>query len=197
MTLKSLSAEQISENWDKFCAWLDKTGERADACKALAMHFGERLAMCPASSKLKYHNAFAGGLIDHSLRVLKNAVLLKKTFNWDVSNESLIICSLFHDIGKVGDLEKDYYVEQTSDWHRDKNGEIFTFNENISYMETPDRSVWLLQQFGVKLSRDEWLAIKLNDGYVYEPNRKYCMREGVLAHIIMTADYISTMQEKM
>lgn len=191
-----LTPEQIAENFEKFRSFMEKLGDRSEPALALVDHLGERLAMCPASSRKEYHAAFPGGLVDHSLRLLSNALKLCKTFNWEVPKDSLIIGCLLHDLGKVGDHEKDYYVPQDSDWHRDKLGEMYKHNKEILYMTVPDRGVWLCQHFGLKLTQDEWLAIKLNDGQYAEENAPYKMKEPLLADIVHLADYISCKQEK-
>jgi len=191
-----LTPEQIAENFEKFRSFMEKLGDRSAPALSLVDHLGERLAMCPASSRKEYHAAFPGGLVDHSLRLLSNALKLCKTFNWDVPKDSLIIGCLLHDLGKVGDHEKDYYVPQDSDWHREKLGEMYKHNKDIQSMTVPDRGVWLCQRFGLELTQDEWLAIKLNDGQYAEENAPYKMKEPTLADVVHIADYISTKQEK-
>lgn len=195
---KSLTPEEIETNWNRFVGFCEKLGERAPALLKMCDELGERLATCPASSRLSHHNAFPGGLVDHSLRVLGNAFKLCKAFGWDsvVSKESLIVGCLFHDFGKLGDTQKDYYVPQDSDWHRDKLGEIYKINDDMQYMTVPDRGVFLLQHYGVKLSRDETLAILLNDGQYADDNKPYRMKEPLLADVVHIADVISTKQEK-
>lgn len=192
----ALSQEELDKNWNKLVELITKLGDRSESVSNLVDALGERLYLCPASGKDTYHNSFPGGLLDHSLRVLGNAVKLNSTFGWNLSKDSLIIASLFHDLGKIGDLEREYYLPQTDQWRRDKLGEMYMYNKNMQYMTIPDRSIFLCQHFGVVLTLDEMLAIRLNDGFIVEENRQYCLKEPLLAHVIMTADYISTMQEK-
>lgn len=192
----TLTPEDIAANFDKFRSLCEKLGDRSPAALALVDHLGERLALCPASSRKEYHAAFPGGLVDHSLRVLSNAMKLCKAFGWEVPKDSLIIGCLFHDLGKVGDHEQDYYLPQDSDWHREKLGEMYKYNRDMQYMTVPDRGVWLCQHFGLKLSQAEWLAIKLNDGQYADENAPYKMKEPRLVDIVHTADLISTKQEK-
>lgn len=197
-----LTPEQILENYNKFRSYCEKLGERSESILKLVDSLDEQLALCPASGKTSFHRAIPGGLVEHSLRVLNNAVKLTKEFGWSgtFSKESLIIAALFHDIGKVGMPTEDgwvpYYIQQESEWHREKLGEMYKHNENMSYMTTQQRSVFIMQYFGVKLSYDEYLAILLNDGWVVPDNKPYCLKEPPLAHVIMTADYIATTQEK-
>lgn len=195
MTME-LTPEQIAENFEKYRSFMEKLGDRSAPALALVDHLGERLAMCPASSRKEYHAAFPGGLVDHSLRLLSNALKLCKTFSWEVPKDSLIIGCLLHDLGKVGDHEKDYYIPQDSSWHMEKLGEMYKHNKDMQFMTVPDRGVWLCQHFGLKLSQDEWLAIKLNDGQYADENAPYKMKEPLLADIVHLADYISCKQEK-
>ena len=197
----SLSPEDIASNFDKFRSFLEKLGDRSETALALVDHLGERLALCPASSRKEYHLAEPGGLVDHSLRVLSNSLKLCKTFGWNIPKESLIVACLLHDIGKCGLVEDDgtvvdYYVPQDSDWHREKIGEMYKKNKDMPYMTTRDRSIHTCQRFGLHLTKDEYLAILLNDGFVLEENRPYCMKINPLVFVVMTADYISSMQEK-
>jgi len=190
----SLTAEEIEANFNKYRSLLEKIGIRSVYALALVDGLAERLALCPASGKKDYHNAFPGGLVEHSLRVLQNAVILSRAFEWKVPKESLIIGCLFHDLGKVGDHENDYYIP-ADDWQV-KRGEMYTYNKNMQYMTVPLRGIFLCNYYGLKLTQNETLAIQLNDGFVVDENKPYCLKEPLLAHIVMTADYISTRQEK-
>ena len=82
---------------------------------------------------------------------------------------------LHHDLGKVGDLEHDYYIPQDSDWHRKNRGEIYKHNPSLQYMKVPDRGLWLLQHYGVKVTDKEYIGIKLTDGMYDEANKAYLM----------------------
>jgi hypothetical protein len=130
-----LTAEEMTENFNQFRDLLSKIGDRSESALKLVDHFGERLALCPASSKRSYHNSFAGGLVDHSLRVCKNAVVMMKSYceqsEWKSMKDSVILTSLFHDIGKAGDLTNDYYVP-AEEWRRQKLGEDYAVNENFA-----------------------------------------------------------------
>lgn len=198
----SITPEQIEANWNKYRNLCEKTlGNRAEPVLKMLDHLGERLALCPASGRKDYHNAMPGGLVDHSLRVLNNAMTLVKSFGWDVPKDSLVLGCLFHDLGKCSHLLEDgnlvdYYIPQESEWHREKIGEMYKHNPSIPYMSVPHRGVWMLQRYGVNLSYDEFLSIILNDGWVLQENKAYCLKEPILAHIVMTADYIATYQEK-
>lgn len=196
MSVESLSAEDIEANFNKFRQFCSMLGDRSEAAVSLVDNLGERLALCPASGRSDYHNAFPGGLVEHSLRVLLNAKRLATAFSWDLPKSSLIIGSLFHDLGKVGSPTGDYYVPQNDSWRVKNLGEVYLHNTKIEYMSVPDRGLFLCQHFGLKLTHDETLAIKLNDGFILDENKKYCLKTPLLAYAVMTADYIATCQEK-
>ena len=196
----SLTPEEIDQNWQRFHSLCGKLGDRSDAVIAMLDELDERLCLCPASAKVNFHGAWPGGLVDHSLRVLNRLAALNKAFDWKLPKDSMIIGALFHDIGKVGMPGKgeafDFYKPQTDPYWRDKRGEEYTYNNNLTYLTTPDRSVFIMQHYGIKLTPDEWLAIRCNDGFVWEPNRDYCLKISPLVYGVMTADMIATMEEK-
>lgn len=194
-----LSEEQIVANWEKFSGLLLQTGEhRQEQLQALLDHLGDRLVMCPASSKKDYHNCFVGGLVDHSLRVLKNCTRLMKVSPdvfGSISEESIVFAALLHDLGKVGDLDNDRYLPQTSDYYKSK-GNLFEHNHAV-VPKNVHASLFLLQHFGVKMTYDEFEAILLNDGSVTDDGREYCMKETALTLLIQQADRLSCEQEKL
>lgn len=192
----SLTPEEIEKNWTRYRALCERLGERSESATKMVDHLGERLALCPASSKRHYHNAFPGGLVDHSLRVLGNAMRLMKAFEWNIPKESLIIGSLFHDLGKVGDHEQDNYIPQRDSYLIEKRGEEYTYNKDLKYMTVPHRGLFLCQHFGVRLTHDEMLTILLNDGQYADENKPYRLKEPLLVDCIHMADLISTKQEK-
>lgn len=194
--LPPLTPENIEENFLKFVELCGKLGDRSELVINMINELSEQLATCPASGKTKYHRAEPGGLVDHSLRVYSNVRKLASTFKKSIPVESLIITALFHDLGKIGDGETEYFVQQNDVWRRDKLGEVYTHNQNITHMQVPDRSLYLLQKYGIVLSVDEMLAIKLHDGFIVEGNREHCLKEPAIATLLMMADYLATQQEK-
>lgn len=186
-------AARIVKNWGTFRELLEEVVDREGLTQMLD-HFENRAPFTPASSKLRYHNACPGGLIEHSLRVLTIALKLNEAMGMSYSKEQLILCSLLHDWGKVGDLENDNYVPQESDWHRER-GMMYTYSDKGLYMDTTDRTLYLLHHFQVPLSKEEWLAIRLADGQYVEGNKSYGMREPNLAHVIHTADRTAALLE--
>ena len=151
--MASLSEEQIIQNWEKFSSLLLQTGDdRKEAIQTMLDHFGDRLLSATASSRTEYHNCFVGGLVEHSLRVLKNCTRLMKVapdVYKDIPEESVVFAALLHDLGKVGDLEHDRYIPQTNNYYRDK-GNLYEMNHDMEYSTVSHASLFILQLFGIK-----------------------------------------------
>ena len=99
----------------------------------------------------------------------------------------IIKVGLFHDIGRVGDLEDNLLIEQDSKWHREKLGQMFKYNEEVEKMSISHRSLWVLQSFGVELTREEWVAIQVAQGNHFEENRFYVGSTPSLGIIVQQA----------
>jgi hypothetical protein len=78
-----------------------------------------------------------------------------------------------HDLGKMGTVEEEAYIEQSDNWRKEKLGELYTYNNKIEFMSVPDRSLYLLQTHGIEYSKNEYLSIKLHDGIYDEANKPY------------------------
>ena len=74
-----LQAEEIKLNWEHYRRRVNELfPTRADKLNKMYDDYEERIVMMPASSIAHYHNAFAGGYVDHVLRVMK---CTKKLYN--------------------------------------------------------------------------------------------------------------------
>ena len=153
---------KINENWGKFSSIvgrIENTEVREGALK-LCNDLHDRLAVCPASTRTDYVGCFTGGLVWHSLNVLKAMKNLRTAFELDskVHADSIIILGLFHDLGKLGNSKEDYYLPQASDWHRNK-GILFEINPEVGSVPVAVRSIWWLNQYGIPLSENEVHAL--------------------------------------
>jgi hypothetical protein len=190
-------AKKVESNWNKFRALCSKLGDRSESILEMLDYFEDVASIAPASSRSEFHGSYPGGFVDHSLRVLSNLNKLIKAYEFQdkFSKETMIVAALFHDWGKVGDLEGPRYVDQDSDWHL-RRGINYNINNDLQYMSTSQRSLWLMQHFGIKLTRDEYLAILLNDGMYASENKSYGMNEPLLAVLVHQADRMACHFEK-
>lgn len=182
---KDVDFSELQERWEKYNNLLRRLDD--DNLNVLLDNFGERLIMCPASPRSDQYGCFPGGLIDHALNVAATMRSLDKAYNSNLPIPSIIKVGLLHELGKVGDLKLRYFIEQDSSWHREKLGQLYKFNESLNKMSISHRTLWLLQQHGVKLDNDEWLAIQLAPGSHFEENRFYVGYEPTLALLLQQA----------
>ena len=204
--MKQLTPEQIQENWQQLRDLITETfeGERLEKLNEMYDYFEDRMIIAPASGKEHYHNAHVGGYVEHVLHVTDCAVQLKRVWEdnnatINFSDDELIFAAIHHDLGKVGDMDKDYYVPQESEWHRKNKGEIFTHNDDLQYMTVTDRAIFLLNQFGLVMSENEYIGLRLTDGLYEEANKSYYISynpawqlKSNIAYILHQADSMAT-----
>jgi hypothetical protein len=187
-----LSEEQLIQNYEKYKSLIQQIGgDRTQQAEALIDHFGNRLVLCPASAKKQSHAAYPGGLIDHSLRVLKNAQRMTKVapdLFAHIPSESLIFATLFHDLGKLGTLDEERFLFQDNDYYR-KKGNVYELN--VSIPPSREMGLFTLQHFSIRMTYPEWEAILLCDDSVFN------MSETSLALLVHQADRLSCQQEKL
>ena len=204
----SLSAEQIQKNYEKHLKIVDTyIGDRKDLVLKLLSHMEETYVMAPASGKTWHHNAFAGGYVDHVNRVVEYAVKQSRLYQEmggtvDYTEEELVFAALFHDLGKLGDGDKENYQPQTDKWRQDKLSEMYTYNSDLDFMLIPDRSLYILQKFGIKVSQKEWLGIRLHDGVFDKANEAYFFshqessrQKTSIVSVLHSADFLASKVE--
>ena len=171
-----MEAEQIEKNWELFCNLAENGTSHKESITPLLDQLGERLAACPSSTKSEI-----GSLVDFNLKVVKACISINKKFDLNLDKDSMVLCCLFRNIGLVGDLESDLFLTEDK-WHQDR-GIFFKYNQELQFMKPFDRTLWLLNHFGVKLSQEESLAFLSGSGN----NDNYKFGEVPLAFAIYAA----------
>jgi len=195
--MQKLSAEQIVENLEKFYSLITKyiTSERADILIDYYKSIEDVLSMAPASTRIDNHNCFAGGYIDHVVRVTEAALVFEKV--WDkfgqkknYTTEELVFSAINHDLGKVGTNQNPVYIPNDSQWHIEKQGIYYKYNPDVTYMRIADRSLFMLHRANIKVTENEYLAIKLHDGLYEEANKPYYITYGPDTQLKSNLPYI-------
>lgn len=176
-----ISPEQILANWEKYLNFITTyiSEPRASQLHEFCKLYEDRLVMMPASNKENYHNCFEGGYIDHVNRVIECALKINNVWiemGVDTSTytvEELVFSAMYHDLGKMGSSEYENYLPNPSQWHVENRGEVYTHNTKNSFVTVPDRSLFLLQEHGIKYSLNEMITIKTHDGLYDEANKSY------------------------
>ena len=125
----------------------------------------------PASTR--FHLAEEGGLCAHSLNVyyrLKELVANEaKPWAENVSDETVAICGLLHDVCKTGTYKVDYKSQKQPDgsWAQVP---YYTIEEVLPYGHG-EKSVYIINGF-MRLTREEAMAINWHMGGFDERNSK-------------------------
>lgn len=156
---------------------------------------GEQFFLAPASSRRAYHSCFPGGLAVHSLAVAQNAVRLADVlFPGRWPRWRVLFCGLFHDLGKAGPAGMPNYIPVSEKWKREK-GEFYEVKKT-NWLPTAEQGLFILQQEGIPLEHEEYLAIRLNDGAGPPENGPYSFRTPALALLTHWSDHAASVSEK-
>jgi len=115
----------------------------------------------PASTK--YHDAFPGGLLYHSLRAYNEILTLMKSERFPVNPDSAILVALVHDWCKICFYEpyqKNVKDEETGTWHKET---AYRVNQTGIPLGHGVSSMFLASKF-FNLTPEESLAIRWHMG---------------------------------
>lgn len=188
----SLTPEKIQSNFELFYKLSQKDSDRAESYGFFLETLGERLALCPMNCRLEQGWAYHGGLVEYSLSVLNHMKKENDGHSLGLSTSEMVTVSLFHALGKVGDLEHDLFIAEDSKWHQEKLGQFFKFNEKTAKMTVEHRTLWLMNHLGVTLTRDEWLAILLSAGALADESKFYHSAQPLLSVALNNAIRLTT-----
>lgn len=145
---------------DKLCEKLDEIGFFTAPCSG------------------SYHLAKEGGLAEHSLnvyKIMREDAALKMPYSYRNKNyDSIIICSLLHDVGKCGDYGKPNYVPNMIkdgrptkadpvQKYKQSESKPYETNKDLSPIDHEIRSVKIVSKY-IDLTEDEELAILWHNG---------------------------------
>lgn len=153
---------KIFDSWEKYVNIVSTLGE--EEVNNLIENIGERLSVATYSLTNKEAYCNNGGLVQFIIQYAKKAKQVKDAFFSHLDTKSVIKCALLSEIGRIGTQEHDRLIVQTSDWHREKLGQYFTWNDKCPKYYVPHMTLFWLNKYSVKLSEDELLSIILSQG---------------------------------
>lgn len=143
----------------------------------------------PASTK--YHLCNEGGLLEHSVNVAESMLKIREALAPEISEESCVIVSLLHDLGKVGMPGNPQYLINEPTEKQQKYGykpdAPYRFNKDLTYLSVPVRSLYLASKY-IDLTEQEVQAIVYHDGQYVEDNRSVAKNEEPLTLLLQYAD---------
>ena len=125
---------------------------------------GSDFFTAPASTR--YHGAYEGGLVEHSLNVYDcladMASRLKDRYGIEYTDESIAIAGLLHDICKVNFYKTSYrnVKDETGRW---QSVPYYTIEDTLPYGHG-EKSAYIVSAY-MRLTRDEAFAIRYHMGF--------------------------------
>ena len=153
------------KNKNEYYDFLKKIDSRPGV-KELAAYL-EKHGLFNAPASTKYHLCVEGGLLEHSLSVCRLGLELKKKLLPSVSEESFILCALFHDAHKVTDGFSNPTYIKNGKYNPEKDisfyNKPYDWNKEQMSFSGAQKSLLLVSKF-VGLAQDEMQAIAYHDG---------------------------------
>ncbi len=153
-------------NQERFLKIFEEKVHREGADKLLDFLARSDFYTAPASTR--YHGAYEGGLLQHSLNVydclvdILNRPRMKELYGIEYSDESIAIAGLLHDICKVN-FYKTSFRNVKNEEGKWVSAPYYTIEDNLPYGHG-EKSVYIVSGF-MKLTRDEAFAIRYHMGF--------------------------------
>ncbi len=152
-----LNKEQIEKNKQKL---LDTSDKYDVLTPELLKFLGDDFFVSPASTTLDMYGAYPGGLLEHIFIASKYAVkvnsILPETLQQPL--DSILKCTILSQIGKTF-----LFKPNESEWHRNKLGKMYEFNDELVSMRVGERSAYYCSTYGVSLTEEEYQTIVNSD----------------------------------
>ena len=141
--------------------------KREGADKLLAFLTSDSCDFFRAPASTRYHGAYEGGLLEHSLNVYDNLCdylarnRVRDVYGFEYSPESIAIAALLHDLCKTN-----FYVESTRNVKENgvwKTVPYYTIDDRLPYGHG-EKSVYIASGY-MRLTRDEAFAIRYHMGF--------------------------------
>lgn len=153
---------------EEFTAVYQENIKRRGADRLLEWLDSDASDFFTAPSSTRFHGAYEGGLVEHSLNVyecLKDYLSRPRTkdlYGMDYTPETIAVTALLHDICKVGFYAVDYRNAKNDQGVWEKVP-YYTVRDTLPYGHG-EKSVYMIQSF-MRLTRDEAFAIRYHMGF--------------------------------
>lgn len=198
----SLNIEPVNENKEKFIELLSSV--KREGIEDVIEWLCEKTDFFIAPSSTVFHGNYSGGLVEHSLNVYYMALKIYEDLrelnpNIEISEDSIKIAALLHDICKVNQYET------KQKWRKDADDKWESYDSYIINDKFPfghgEKSAFILSNL-IKLKASEALAIRWHMGSFECANTissptKYSFGTAnenyPLVSILQCADFLSAM----
>lgn len=163
-----MTRETAQEYKERFLELYREKVTREGADKLLEYLLSPSCDFFTAPASMRYHNAWEGGLVSHSLNVYDclTAYLerprVKEQYGMDYPEESAAICGLLHDVCKVNTYKPGFRnaKDEHGVWQKVP---CYEYDDKLPYGHG-EKSVYILGGF-IRLSREEAFAIRYHMGF--------------------------------
>ena len=155
--------ESIDNFEEKYNALFEKLLDRKEQVVKFKSFLENETCWLTSPASTRFHLNIEKGLLIHSVGVAYNALRIKNLLAPDISDESIVITALFHDLGKIGLPGKPYYLPNDNKWEIEKRGINYKINPEIVTMNIAVRSLYLVSKH-IPLTEMEAQAIVAHDG---------------------------------
>lgn len=158
----------IEADKNEFIEIFKNNVKRDGSAQLLDYLLSDKCDFFTAPASAKYHNAFEGGLLRHSLNVyhcLKSYLdreRVKETYGIEYSDESIAIAALLHDLCKVNFYKVGFrnVKDEHGVWQKVPAYEV---DDRLPYGHG-EKSVYIISGY-MKLTREEAFAIRYHMGF--------------------------------
>lgn len=165
-----------------------------EGADALLHYLEQQSDFFTAPCSTRFHNAFAGGLCEHSVNVFHclqdylGRERVQELYGLEVPQESIAIVALLHDVCKVNCYQPSTrnVKDAQGKWQQVPS---YNFNDPLPYGHG-EKSVYMVNGF-LRLDRQEAMAIRWHMGFSsHEPTNQVgdAFRKYPLAFALSTAD---------
>ncbi len=163
-----MTPQELALKKEEFIRIYKENITRAGSEKLLEYLCSESSDFFTAPASTRYHGAYEGGLLEHSLNVyhcLKDYLArprVRELYHMDFSEESIAISALLHDLCKMNFYTVDYRNAKNAQGVWEKVP-YYKINDQMPYGHG-EKSVYLIQFF-MHLRKEEAFAIRWHMGF--------------------------------
>ena len=120
---------------------------------------------------------------------------ISKLMNYDLNNLDIMKCALLSVLGRIGTDHCNRLNESKSEWHIEKLGQYYEWNENCPKYNINHMTLYFLQRYNVYLTWDQMQSILLYNTENSEDNKFYNIHKSRMTIVLQTAHNLTIKDE--
>jgi hypothetical protein len=192
--MNKLPERDIENLWKKYENLLGFLEE--EGVNNLLEENGQRIIECSYSQRTTEVFCGIGGLVEYSLELAKTSKELSKSLNYCVEPKQIIKIALLSEIGRIGTLHCDRFKISDSEWHKEKLGQYYDWNESCEKYNIYHMTLFYLQRYNIFLTWEEMQAILLLEGITSETSKFYSEYKSQLTLLMQISKEVVIKKQK-